>query len=401
MRKLVIYLDSSDYSVLSDQKRLTPELSDVLKQLRQWKTDEVASYYFSGTHLSEMAPLESSYTEAAQRRADLLVELCGTNTLISQDRLFTSELRYALDLEPSLVNPLSLKGDWYPEGIAHISPVGQIQMAEYIDEAIGDLGLNRKTRRLAKRKSLKAGKPRATWMPSIIDEARNGSLKEILEKYPMRPEDARILGRFVVGDVTQEQASNAFLASLRDPRWMMKWFAQHHSKLTPFIEWTRAPSASIVTSLAEISAFVAAIHQQDRENGTTMAKDMNLPTQWLSQQDCLLKRIAILFAKNLTGADAEALSIHILEERCPGLSVCIRSLHSAYASTLGKTPRTPKLSDFPDALHSVYAPYTDIFRADSFMAPYITKAACGTNTKVVAKLVQLPDAIRSILAANH
>ncbi len=57
----------------------------------------------------------------------------------------------------------------------------------------------------------------------------------------------------------------------------------------------------------------------------------------------------------------------------------------------------PKPSDFPDALHAINAPYMDIFRADSFIAPYIARHSQRYGTRVVPKLSGLLPAIQAAL----
>jgi len=51
-------------------------------------------------------------------------------------------------------------------------------------------------------------------------------------------------------------------------------------------------------------------------------------------------------------------------------------------------------------MHAVYAPYVDIFRADSFMAPYIARQSNKYGTTTVAKLVDLSKAITERLTAR-
>lgn len=393
-----IYLDSSDFSVLSDPRRCSGELASVLEQLRDWRAEGKIACYFSGVHLSEMAPLDATSTDAAQRRADLLVELCGRNALISQDRLFANELRFALRQTAHLPAVHSQTGEWYPDGAADISPVGQVEMTVNIKEAIHGSGLNREARRMAKRKALKSGKPRPSLKAAIVANARTGSLNEILEKYPMRPQDARVLNRYAVGDATLQEASTAFQESLRDPSWMMQWFEKHHAQLSPFIAWTRSPAASMLIHLNEMAQHASSLRHLDATLGTSLADTVLSSKKWTTHQNEILLRIAMRMSKELLDKDHVPLTIESVDECCPGLSVGIRSLHSAWWTTTGQTPRQAKLSDFPDALHAIYAPYVNVFRADSFMAPYIAKYANKFRTTVVAKLTQLPNAVQTILS---
>jgi hypothetical protein len=400
MPPLRVYLDSSDYSVLSDPRRSSPDNKSVLQELRLLKNEGLVTIHFSGTLLSEMAPMDPGSADAALRRADLLVELCGRNALLSQDRIFSIELRRAFGTATNVESVYSSVGEWYPEGVSEISPITAIDMSSCINDAIAETGHNRKARRAAKRIILKAGSPRAALKTALVTNARSGSLDEILTKYPMRPEDARVLGRFVVGDATPAQASRAFENSLRDPRWMMLWFEQHHAQLTPFIEWTRSPAEPFIASLLEMADLAVALRRQDAALKTDLTSSLLSSKRWTEQQNLLLAKIAARFCTEFSFESAQPISTSVLEKKCPGLTVAVRSLHSAAWTVTSETPRKPKLSDFPDAMHAVYAPYVDVFRADSFMAPYISKQVAKHGTTTVSKLADLPRKISEALAAR-
>jgi hypothetical protein len=398
MQPVRVYLDSSDFSVLSNPKGCTEELSGVLAQLKQWVSENRIVCCFSGTHLCEMAPLDVAYSDAAESRASLLVDLCGHNALISQDRLFASELKNTLKLVAQLPVAHSPVGNWYPGGIEFVLPINKLEIAAEIQDVIEGSGMNRTERRAAKRKALKGGKPRPTMHAAILTNARSGSLDEILEKYPMRPEDARVLSRYVVGDASAQDATIAFEASLRDPRWMMQWLGKNGALLNQFTTWIRGPAASMQIHLNDMVQKSASVRRCDADFGTTFADSLFSSSEWLALQDKLLHGIAVRMSKELLSHDASELSVSSIDKDCPGLSVGIRSLHSAWWTTTSQRPRWPKLSDFPDGLHAMYAPYVDIFRADAFMAPHIAKVCDRFGTKVVSKLTQLPSAIQAFLS---
>ncbi|MBK7052712.1 MAG: hypothetical protein IPH54_19620 [Rhodoferax sp.] len=105
-------------------------------------------------------------------------------------------------------------------------PINNLEITTEIQQLIQGSGMSRTERRAAKRKALKGGKPRPAMHAAILANARSGPLDEILEKYPMRPEDARVLSRYIAGDASAQDATIAFEASLRDPRWMMQWIGK-------------------------------------------------------------------------------------------------------------------------------------------------------------------------------
>ncbi len=401
MRPIRIYLDSSDFSFLSDPKRTTREGESTLKKLRLFISSGEVICCFSGIHLSEMAPVDAKFTDAAERRALLLEDLCGKNAVISQDRLFAAELRYAHKMSSEMIDVHSISGDWFPDGIAEISPIGAHAFEESINTVIAELGLSRRNRRLAERWAMKRGNPRSHIRAATVQRARLGNLDDVLDKYPMRPQDARVLMRYFAGDASKTDGENAFLNSLRDPRWMMSWFRQHHERMIPFIEWTRSPAAPIISSLETMTTLAEGLRKKDASLGTSLFKELFSSKQWADWQADLLSRAANRASDSLISTGLPRLSANTIDRMCPGISAGIRSLHNAWRTATTATPRRPKLSDFPDALHAIYSPYVDVFRADSFMAPYVQAQVERFGTIVVQRLSGLVPAIETCLSRKQ
>lgn len=404
MRPLRIFLDSNDYSILSDRDRLTPEIQETLDYLLSLVDSGQVKCYFSGSILSEMAPLKADYASAAQGRADVLVRLCGKNALVSQERLFANELAHASGFPARISSVYSEIGEWFPEGAADLLPISPAEHAQALDRVLKEESLNRLQRREAKRRLSKHGKPRGDVMAAMAAQARTQPLDELLRKFPMKPNDARVLSRYVAGDATPEEATSALASSLSDPRWMMEWFSQHHETLTPFIEWTRKPAATMLPTLVLLAEHAKSIRAMDKEIGTNLSHEFLSSVAWRKRQDDLLVSLAMQMSAEFLTTETTSLSVKLVDQNCPGLSVAIRSLCSAWATSTTEKPREPKLSDFPDALHAAYAPYVDIFRADSFMAPHIEKQSSRFPVTIVSKLARIRPAIDSALkrrAANE
>lgn len=400
MKPLRVYLDSSDLSVLSEPDGTTGGLAAIREQIRAFVDRREIICCFSGIHLSEAAPLQPIYADAAERRASLLVDLCGKNALLSLDRLVCAEIRHALGLLKALPDMHSASGEWYPDGAADISPVGAVALAGELRDAIRKGARNRKSRRAATAKALKQGSVRPGMRSQMANYAREFSLDEILEQYPMREDDARILARYAVGDATKSEAERAFMASLQDPRWMMRWFERHHDRLVRFIEWARNPAKSIVESFKPLAKHAAQIHRDDAVAGTSVAATLFSSSKWGSWQDELLIGVVTTIANKVGISTPSDFRPEIVDARCPGLSTGVRSLHSAWRLSVARTPRRVQPSDFVDALHAMYAPYVDVFRTDSFMAPVVSKFAERFGTVVVGKLVELPAAIEQAMRAR-
>ena len=213
----------------------------------------------------------------------------------------------------------------------------------------------------------------------------------------MRSQDARTLARYAIGDASAAEAEAAFLNSLRDPGWMMKWFRLHHDKLTPLVSWTRKPAASIVDAIETIATQYEEVRAQDISRGSSTAAKMFSSGNWSQWQSDLLERVSIRLAETFVAPGLPTIAAAAIDSRCPGVSTCIRTLHSAWWSVIAPTPRRPKPSDFPDALHAAYAPYVDIFRGDAFMAPHVRNQVTRYETTVASTLAEVLPAIESRL----
>lgn len=241
---------------------------------------------------------------------------------------------------------------------------------------------------------MKGGKLRAAMQAQIVQQAREGSLRDVLEAFPMRPDAARVLTRYLVGDATAEEATAAYESSLRDPDWMMQWFSKHHDKMTPFIAWARGPAVELTEKVTMLAR-----HLEEMRENPHLSEDIKEQLwgreAWESRRtDAVVKLANKLVEKIRPG---ETIDAAIVDRRCPGLSVSLRTVYTAWEAIALDRPRKPKPSDFVDGLHAAYAPYVHVFRADAFMAPIIGPLTARFGTTVVPKLTQLLPTITRIV----
>lgn len=397
---LLVYLDSSDYSTLSDPKQQSDALLEVRSTLLGFTSSGQVRYVFSGAHLSEMAPLIGRRTTAATLRADLLVELCDRCALISLDKVIRAELGKALACDATSLDPISSIGDWYPDLDDFISPVIWANMAREIDTEAKRRGINREQRRELKRQLFKAQSLSPLMRHWLAAQSGADNYADLLRLYPMRPTDAEVLGRYILGTASKEEAELAFLESLRDPRWMMRWFSAHGDKMTPVTEWMRAPARTMIQSMREMIDAARKMRQLESELGSEYRSKVLTRNGWAAMQDKLVTAIADRLAQHFFPQAYAPVATADVDRFCPGLSTMIRSLHGSLWDAVALVPREPLESDFVDAVHSLYAPYVDIFRADRFMAPHIRRQVERHGTCVVSRLTELPNAIRTRLGVS-
>lgn len=395
-----IFLDSSDYSMLSDPSKQTPALADTLQELLDLRDSGRVRFYYSGTILSEMAPLDPAYASAAEQRTDMLVRLCGTNALAWHSSILASELAFAYEVAGPVFSAHSDTGDWYPLEVFRLLPNDQLDISKMIKDVLSGPGVSRAERRKAQKQLLKRGQPRPAVRAALGEDPENQSIDKLMAHFPMRPEDARTLMRFYTGHATADEATLAFRASLGDPRWMIQWFRQHHTELNEFITLLRNPAATVVEAIQSAFEKAKEIRNLDHTFGSGFADSIITNKKWIEFQDSFLSNVAAQIAESALNIKPQPLDPAILELRCPGLTVAVRSLFSAWWTTTTKMPRAPQPNDFADAMHSIYAPYVHVFRADSFMTPHIQKHAARYGVRVVSKLQGIGEAINAAIASD-
>lgn len=384
---LTVYLDSSDYSALSDSRRQTEALDRTRNALLAMACSGVR-FAFSGTHLSEMAPLQPEYTPSASERAGLLVALCGRNALVSFDRLLGMEVARLVDDNAPSVQAISDDGTWFPELKDLVGPVQAVDpIREAIAEAIAEVGYSTQLRRKVMRTFFRDdGRPRPRLRKMLAHLGATGDVTEVLKRYPMRPEHMRVLWRYVAGQASPAEAERAFLESLRDPSWMMR-------KLSPVLHWVRATSRDFIGQFQQVIPQARAFGQL-----FPAARDALLSDQkWRELEDQNVLQMANLMVGHWHRAAARCKDVNRVDERCPGLSTMVRTLHRVVRDTVTQQPREIRESDMVDAMHAMYAPYVHVFRADRYMAPHIQQLVRRWGTRVVPRLEELPGAIEELL----
>lgn len=363
----LVYLDSQDYSKLAEQSALLAELLAL-------KDSGLAHFAYSSAIISECAPLTPSATRHAVERSKVIAQLCGRKTFVSIDQIIEKEFR-SLDSAPIGRHDLiSETGDWFP---AVDSLLDDLDRASIFEETLQEKNLNRKQKRMLRSKVVRKGSLRAEMSRAIVGGSQE-TLAEIIQTYPMQPENARVLMDYIAGCAPKKHAEVALLESLRDHRWMMQWFHQHHDQLSFVPAFVRATSNDM--------------HKRMR-NTVELSKRLKSPAltwhQLVSEIIVDLGRKHALEMQVKSPVTAEAIHKH-----CPGFVTLFQTLREVGKDSMGQSNRQLKDSDFADAIHSLHAPYVDIFRTDTYMAGKVSLSN-GTTTTICARLVELPTIIKS------
>lgn len=392
---ITCYLDSLDYSTLTDPRRDTAEIREIKDTLTHLAVSNQVRFVFSATTISESAPLAANATHLAELRAELLYELCGSNALLWHGTLANAEVNALAHQSGPLKDILDPQGRWFPETLVDEKPVSHWEgMRQTTEKMLQDQGLPRHERRAKLRTLFKNGKPRPALRALWTQRGVDAYAADLLAVYPMRPEDADAFIRYIFGEAPEETFNEALTNSLSDVRWMMKWFSSDLSLASPISEIVRKPGremGQLMRELAESTLEGVLIFQDSGYEDSPTGKNGKVTSFWHDRVDSqllsIIRRKASVERIKIGEIDVGAIGDH-----CPGLSTVMRSMFSSVWSNVGEGRKErPSDSQPVDAMHALYAPYVDVFRADKFMAPHIQRQVKSAGTIVVPLLSQLVD----------
>jgi hypothetical protein len=408
-----VYLDSSDFSVLSDPRRLDAKIGATLDTLLKYADSGLVQFRFSMAHVSEIAPIAPHAQEAAERRAQLMYRLCGAHTLVSIEEIIDAELSCFSNFSACS------EGRWYPPIDDLLPQTPFTDMARLMDADLKTMGLTRAQRRQKKREIFKRGRF-TKQAQERFDASREQTTAEILGTLPFEPAEVQALMSYVREGSGRDTVSRAFHRILGDPTWIMGRFAAAPDSLTGIAAWLREGGSKFLQSMEASLSGWHELFRQRREQETLglasiesvqdPATKKALLNEHAARQRELEKTASRMRAELDQGIFRRfaerpgsnpalaALPSDDFKERCPGIACSVSAgLHATKRAMLEVHPRQVKASDFGDAMHAFYAPYVDIYRTDAFMADGLAHILAKCGTRLAPRLHDVPALIDQML----
>ena len=383
-RPISAYLDNNDYSYLTDPRR-EADFGVVREQLESLARQGTVQFFYSGSMLSEISPVRESDLLLAKKRGDLLSRLCGHQAMISFDRIFAGELDqlHGANIDPRLA--WSLQGDWFPD-VNEIMP-SRVEKGDLLkgalENAISEKATNRKARRAVRSMAIgKRGIRRGVLPPFEAVEPPTETL-------PIRPEHYVVVGEYLAGRATRQQADEALKASLRDPAWIVLYLTSKGVSPTRLSEVIRKPAEIAIGKMVDsLDRVVDQLTQIQKANPSFEVPDEFWQRTWSEQIRTIAYRLDDKARPLSATHDAKTIS-----KRCPGLRCFFGIAFELMRRRILGGKRQLVRNDFQDAIHAIYAPYVDVFRADGTTASMLRTHTKHYGTLVVDRLKHLPDAL--------
>ena len=387
---LTVYLDSQDYSRLSNLRALRqdPALQAVLDGFKFWQKSSKVRFVFSDVVVGEMLPLDAFSVSDAVERMRLLRDLCGDNALVPWSALATKEVRCLHSRNCPNKSEFFSQKFWTPE-LGHIFPISPDAPAldQIIEEGLRAKGYDRSARRRV--------------MPGLLRKAFQNRVMEMKAKLSsgiihLSPEGEIAALQWAAGEIDVKQANERVILSFQDAEWLASTAKYDMKLISIFQKGIREPARTAATAMLNFINNIAA--NRAGSNVDSKKKSALDRVSWES-----LRRQII--ASNIEGVAEYCglevdndLSVDIIRKFCPGQYVMHSALHSSVGDSIfGNRKSEPDSNQYTDAMHASYAPYVDIFRADKFMSPHIRSQLIENGTVVVRLLADVNKAIEDKL----
>lgn len=374
---LSLYLDSSDYSNFTNTKLLDrePVLRETLAYIRAAVANKKIRVFFSSAHVSEMLPLNSESVFVAKQKLALLRELCGYNALQSIVDVGKAEVRAlnAGGLPPaSIVDP---RGRWLPTLDFSMS-----DCTTKANQKLRERGASRELKRKA--------------LPDLVRMYRESNATKIAELLSS--------GQITCPPGLEKQ----FIDAARE---RITWPQLTNSYYDAFNDFDGLASSidSAPDFAARLRKIVRAASESNGRASRAMAERVSLLPEteeekragWRKWEELIVREIVATHFEKSGIVPAREFTFEEIKTACPGIySMVITDWRFLAQAFFGGNQKGLTDSVYADTLHAMYAPYVDVFRADSEMADHVRAAVSGRGTSVVGKLKRLVEELESRLA---
>jgi hypothetical protein len=365
-----VYLDSSDFSGIADQK-VAPEVVEKLVSLRAAGKIDLR---FSVVHVAEAAPIAETYLSSGQSRLRCIQRLCWPHALSAHSDLLELEgkqLRTGTIIDAEVFHD---DGNWFPKDVSDIALTSR---EELLRDVIKGRSATRTQRRALKRLYFTSAGQLTARGSSAIIESEQALVDAIAAEYPINAAAKDAIHGYVRGTVSGAVAIQSVIASARDLTVLSEWLENQWSSVSRMTAWLHETGAKQEQSWKVMATSL-------RDSATRFTESGMDEKSFWDIGALALKRVEataiVRLASGMVGDDVAAFTPQAVANAdylAPSISLMSALIFQLARATYSGSDdaRAPKKSDFGDLSHCVYIPYVDFFRTDGFMADMIKKAA--------------------------
>ena len=405
-RKVIIYLDTQDFSRFADclSNRGTKDAGLALEALLPEIDAGRVIAPISMAHISELFQYEDGGRDLVLRKAQAIERLSwpyafrDMNDMIVADfvdfAVSTGCLRQRPPRPASF--PVDEEGQWHPS-VGSILDDVQAQMDRRLNAALKEEhGLSRADRRKAKKVMRSYG-----WGEALTTPEAEKQMREFANKYPVTDRfiNEKMFQRLLQGKLKADVVEAEIFKGIRRPTDFVCWYFERYEGERDLPHWMRTLGGEIAASLRTLKSEVS---------------ELDIPPAALKS---ILKEQADLFGLSISkrlfseavpvlqrlGVGARAID-KLLNDPGRASTPTIAALATLAVQAMKKHSKSGqnapevKNSDGGDMIHALYMPHCDIWRGDKDSAEFVRQAFPSAATHIVGKLKDLPSALEAALA---
>lgn len=396
LKPLTVYLDSSDFSILSNPSQRTSEIIAIERELLSLQETGAIELRFSYAHILEAAPVSKDSIQFAKQRFSYISEVCANKCLASHIEIIEHEVKaLAITSRTSQFDIFNDNSMWLPK----IDKNPESDLLDTINTIKEEIALlpDRKRRRQATRTAFyKNGQVNSNFL--FKDQSLLSSiLLEMENKYPLTRAEAEtyVKNMFLVN--TNESCSDILINSFKDVGRLGDWYEKQWDRTLPVSSHLRDIGDRLSEGLRVANSSVQRNYAELKEAGYEEA-EIGIYCKKIIKD--ISKSLPIQFVEGASKKLNLAIDVEKIDwANTPSiLTVCnmCACLASKGISQSARS-RSFKVSDFGDITHAYYIPYVDFFRADKFMASLIQEFKTPLKTTVVGSIKSLVPEINKKL----
>ncbi|GIK87989.1 MAG: hypothetical protein BroJett026_34700 [Betaproteobacteria bacterium] len=317
--------------------------------------------------------------------------LCGAHTLIAPDDLIKREAQMLYGTPYEQLPPLMRDdGNWLP---SHIEELEFPTRKQLVREML--VGMPRDHRRRVKRSLFTPTGELSERASRLLSVFAIPFAEQVSRRYPLTQRAREHVIGYVRGTFGGSKAAQEVLTSIRDLEVLSTWLQVNWTEVSPLTSYIRDMAEGLTERLTETAAELKRLRSAQ---GDTVLPQKHVADIHKAAYDQARNDFPLEMARRMLNADA--LPHRARLDMAPSLRVAGNILFAiGLSASLPTNARPLKSSDPIDALHALYLPHVDLFRADAFMADLIKKVAPEFASGVVSSLHALPSSIQARMEA--
>jgi hypothetical protein len=400
-KPVLIYLDSSDYSLLSDpQHAADSEVQQVKRYLTDSVRDGTVEVRYSAIHIVEACHRGPSSYELAKLRAELIRELSGFRVMKFFRGVCADEIA-AAQLSEVVTGRVGTDDDgkWHPD-VPGLGKDIRDAILGAMKDAIVSVPRTRSERRRAKALFGTPGAPKPAALQAL---ATNPELIDSLAaKHGMSP---RFVRDRVMTRVLRNESVDSIDREVRHELFDPVSFISHYVDRLDRDDRIRTSVVSLGQRLGEAMGQIIEATRVLSKSPDFRAMAPVIAKEWQAGAVDRKKQLRAKIGEALFRPDTNGRDLYqeTSDIPCRGLDVFTEAVELWLSDTAAQVtnPRNPKVSDSGDLLHLFYLPYVDLWRGDGWscgIASRIRASQCGI---VVRDLRNIPAEVTRHMKTQH